>query len=468
MNYTEWLYQLSPSPLLLLLIILLIALCESLAVIGIVVPGVVLITAAASLAGHQQIALGLVLASGFVGAVIGDGLSFWLGHSQRERVPSLWPFNRHPEWLERSKAFFNRYGSLSILIGRFVGPVRPLIPLVAGMLRMPTGRFVWVNALSALAWAPAYLLPGYLLGRSWQRLLDIPPGADRWLLMLAALTAVLGVIFSWLRYHLGREGWLYRHAARLAQGGSWRRGLWNALSSPRPRQEFPLASLSLLVISLTALCAWTLWVMRTDGPLLMDLQIHSLMLLFKFELLASISHVMMLSGDVVGVIALTLPWLLWLLRAHHFAAFLHLVSALAGVTTANIVLRQLSGGASPDTSVHLTGPLTYPDALTSTVVVVYGLAAAFSAQELPSYRRAYAYWCAVVICLLMALSRLIAGEAWLSDVIGGALLGLTVCAVARVSYHRFAHAPLTSPPWLTLGLTSLGLLAARILWLPAV
>ncbi|GAB2783232.1 hypothetical protein GCM10027040_06560 [Halomonas shantousis] len=467
MNLTEWLYQLSPSPLLLLVIILLISLCESLAVVGLVVPGVVLITAAASLAGHQQVALSLVLASGFAGAIIGDGLSFWLGYTQRERVPQTWPFNRHPEWLERSQAFFTRYGILSILIGRFVGPVRPLIPLVAGMLHMPTGRFLGVNILSALAWAPAYLLPGYLLGHSWQRLLDIPPGTNRWLIILATTVAFLAVSFSWLRYQLSFEGRLYRHLARLAQNSSWRRRLWNALSSPRSRGEFPLASLCLLMTSLTALCAWTLWVLETQGPLLMDLQIRSIMQHIQFDLLASLSQAVALSGDAPGVIALTLPWMLWLLKARHYAAFFHLVSAFGGIAVANALFsqHQINAGMAAGAS-QVPGSPTYPDTLMSTIVVVYGLAGAFFAQALSSRRRAYVYWPAIILCLLMALSRLVEGTHWTSDVIGGALLGLTVCGVTRVSYHRFAHAPLTSPPWLTLSLASLVLMTIRILWLP--
>jgi len=52
------------------------------------------------------------------------------------------------------------------LFGRFVGPVRPVIPAVAGMMQMPAGRFLAVNVASALVWAPAYLLPGIAFGAS--------------------------------------------------------------------------------------------------------------------------------------------------------------------------------------------------------------------------------------------------------------------------------------------------------------
>ncbi|MED5500881.1 MAG: DedA family protein, partial [Pseudomonadota bacterium] len=274
MNFTHWLYTLAPQPELLLAIIFTVALIESLAVVGIVVPGVVLLSAAASIAGHNDTSLPLVLAAGTLGAFAGDNLSFWLGRKQRSRIPHWWPLKQHPEWLSRGNAFFQRYGTLSVIVGRFVGPVRPFIPMVAGMLSMPSKRFAVVNIISALAWAPVYLLPGFLLGRSWEELMELPAGAERWLLTLSLSLLALALLFSWIRYQLSGDGrvhrWLENRMTRspvLAKG-------WNQLCSPAPANEFPLASLSLLLTSLIALIGWTTWVLMHDGPLPMDEQIH--------------------------------------------------------------------------------------------------------------------------------------------------------------------------------------------------
>ncbi len=79
MTLVQLLQQLTPSPALLLLIIAGIAMLESLALVGVLVPGVLLITAAASMAGHQELALPATLAAAFLGAVAGDGASFLLG-----------------------------------------------------------------------------------------------------------------------------------------------------------------------------------------------------------------------------------------------------------------------------------------------------------------------------------------------------------------------------------------------------
>ena len=75
-------------------------------------------------------------------------------------------FARHPHWLTRGESFFREYGTYSIVLGRFIGPIRPIIPMIAGMFDMPFWRFLLVNILSAAAWAPVYVLPGYVAGNA--------------------------------------------------------------------------------------------------------------------------------------------------------------------------------------------------------------------------------------------------------------------------------------------------------------
>jgi len=462
LNITHWLYSLTPPPGWLLLIILAVALVESLAVVGIVVPGVVLLGAAASIAGHDDIPIWLVLIAGILGAFIGDNLSFWLGRTQRRRIPHWWPLKQHPEWLTRGNEFFQRYGLLSVVIGRFVGPVRPFIPMIAGMMSMPTKRFVLVNFVSALAWAPVYLLPGYLLGRSWEELMQLPPGTERWLLMLSLSVLALGLLFSTLRYQLSDDGrlhrWLEKRAARsplLSKG-------WNALCSPPPDSEFPLASLSLLVTSLIALIAWTAWVLMHNGPLPMDQQIYSLTKLLQRSWLVGASETLAKIGDAFGISVLMAPWLLWLLYARRFAALLHIGGALVLVAVANTIFKSAAGRARPDTPDYLVGSMSFPSAHASTSVVVVGLTAAFAAQVMPQRYRGYTYWLGILVCVPMALSRLVIGVHWASDVVGGALLGLVVCALIRISYQHFQRQDREMPPWIWLGLASLTLETARV------
>jgi membrane protein DedA with SNARE-associated domain len=139
---------------------------ESLAFVGMVVPGAAIMLSAGALVGSGALEFWSTLAWAVGGAVLGDGVSYWLGYRYRDRIRNWPPLARRPHWLERGERFFQRHGGKSILFARFVGPVRPVVPVVAGMLRMGPGRFYTYNTLSALAWAPAHLLPGMAFGAS--------------------------------------------------------------------------------------------------------------------------------------------------------------------------------------------------------------------------------------------------------------------------------------------------------------
>jgi len=180
------------------LAVFLIAMAESLAVVGLLVPGVAMMFAAGALIGAGALSFAPTCGYAIAGAVAGDGISFWLGWRYRERLSSLWPFTRYPGMIARGTDYFHRYGGRSVLFGRFVGPVRAVIPLVAGMLAMPARRFVYINVLSAILWGPAYLLPGMAFGAS----LDL---ASKVTGRLAGLSvALLAILWfgAWLSKHL--------------------------------------------------------------------------------------------------------------------------------------------------------------------------------------------------------------------------------------------------------------------------
>ncbi|MGD8710051.1 MAG: DedA family protein [Ectothiorhodospiraceae bacterium] len=172
----------------------LIAFAESLALVGLFVPGAVLMFAAGALIGAGRLELWSMIAWAAGGAVLGDGLSFWLGRHFGSSLRERWPFRSHPTMLDRGVAFFRTHGGKSIVLGRFVGPVRPIIPAVAGMLHMPAGRFFLVNVISAVAWAPAYLLPGMVFAAS----LSVAAAVTGRLAMIVVALVALGWLLWWL------------------------------------------------------------------------------------------------------------------------------------------------------------------------------------------------------------------------------------------------------------------------------
>lgn len=465
MSLVDTLHSLTLNPPLLLCIVLAISLLESLALVGLLVPGVVLITTTASLAGHQDIALAWLIVAAFTGAFLGDGISFALGFKHREQITQRWPLIQHPEWLARGTRFFERYGAWSVFIGRFVGPVRPIIPLVAGMMRMPPHTFIWANLASAVLWAPAYVLPGYLLGRTWQQHLTLPPGLETALLILGTIIVVLAVIFSWGRHQASRHGKLYRAIAVSIRRLPLLRRPWLAMSQSG---DVPLASILLLVIAVGSLSGWTLLVIGHDGPLEMDLFVQHLLTQLQSDVSSTVGNIFARTGDTLGLMVLTLPWAAWMLIGKRWDALLHWCGALGGVALLNIVGKGLFERVRPDTPDHLMGSYSYPSAHTSTAVVLFGLTAAFVAAEMPRHKRFWAYWVALSLALPMALSRLVVGVHWFSDLVGGALLGLIVCALTLLYWQQQPRPSLRPCPWPLLSVASLILISARVGLLPPV
>ena len=169
--------------------IFLIALAESLAIVGILVPGVVILLGAGTLIGNGTFDFWPMMAWAVAGAIIGDAISFQLGRHFESASKHLSWFEKNPAHLEKGHAFFEKWGELSIIIGRFFGPIRAIIPLVAGLMGMKPARFYAANIFSALLWAPAYLAPGIVLGS----LID-QGNLGTWLSAALALFIGIGVI----------------------------------------------------------------------------------------------------------------------------------------------------------------------------------------------------------------------------------------------------------------------------------
>jgi membrane protein DedA with SNARE-associated domain len=162
---------------------------ESFAFVSLAFPGTSLLIAAGTLMSAGTLPYGPVVVGAIVGAVLGDTISYWLGDRFGASIARLWPFSRNPELLPRGVAFFERHGGKSVFIGRFFGPIRAVIPLAAGLMRMPRGAFWIANVTSAIVWAPMLLLAGDLVGEAGGRVI----GKSNTVLLVFAGLVVLGL-----------------------------------------------------------------------------------------------------------------------------------------------------------------------------------------------------------------------------------------------------------------------------------
>ncbi len=145
------------------LVIGLTAFAESFAFVSFVVPGFSILVAAGALVQTGAIEPYGAITAASIGAILGDAISYLIGWRFGDALPGMWPFRKHPGALERGVHFFQKWGWPSVFIGRFFGPLRAFVPLVAGMYRMPRGQFYAANIISALIWAPALLYSGYFI-----------------------------------------------------------------------------------------------------------------------------------------------------------------------------------------------------------------------------------------------------------------------------------------------------------------
>lgn len=97
-----------------------------------------------------------------IGAALGDWLSYWIGEKLGPTVQHVWPLSRHPQLIPKGEAFVRKWGVAAIFIGRFFGPLRASVPLVAGIFEMPFWPFQLANFSSAFVWAAVLLTIGDL------------------------------------------------------------------------------------------------------------------------------------------------------------------------------------------------------------------------------------------------------------------------------------------------------------------
>jgi membrane protein DedA with SNARE-associated domain len=144
----------------------LVTLLEALAVIGVLIPIMaVMLAAGALIAGGALHPVEVVLWCS-AGAACGDAISYAIGQRigvRAVRHPSLSKHRRH---VARARLFTSRYGAAALVVGRYLGPLRPFVPMAAGMSRMRDRTFHAVNTLSAPVWVLTVLAPGYLAARN--------------------------------------------------------------------------------------------------------------------------------------------------------------------------------------------------------------------------------------------------------------------------------------------------------------
>jgi membrane protein DedA with SNARE-associated domain len=133
---------------------------ESLAVISLLIPATVIMVAVGALIGASGIDFWPIWLGAVIGAILGDWLSYTIGFRYKEKALRVWPLSKQPDLVAKGKQFFDKWGAWGLFAGRFLGPMRAIVPLLAGVFAMPSFLFQMVNFASAFTWAFFLLAPG--------------------------------------------------------------------------------------------------------------------------------------------------------------------------------------------------------------------------------------------------------------------------------------------------------------------
>lgn len=424
-------------PLLAGAVIFLVAFCDAVVILGIAVPAAPILFAVGTLIGLGTIDATYAILSAAAGAFCGDGLSFLFGRHYGDRLRRIWPFSRHPEWLDQGEQFFRRHGLKGIVIARYVGAVRPLVPAIAGMLRMPAMRYALPSAFASVTWALIFIAPGWIFGASIDLFSAI---AGRLAIVLAVLIAALVAIY--FAVTMVYRWFAPRTASMLERALAWSHrhpvlGRFSAsLIDPNRPESASLALLAiLLLVAGWGFFSLLLMLPGQGGPLALDLRVHHALFALRTPLADHLMAMLAALGDweVLAPASLAVfGWLLW--RRRRIAAW-HWLAAIGFGLVLVATLGFLLDMPSPPARTAVAG-FSFPSGPVTMAMVVYGFFAVLIAREMPGRRRAWPYVLAGLLVTLIGFARLYFGAHWLSDVLGGALLGMVWISLLGLAYRR--------------------------------
>lgn len=347
---------------------------------------------------------------GFLAGVLGDTVSYFLGRHFHQNIRRLPGLRHHPEWIAGAEAYFQHYGIASLLVGRFIGPLRPMLPMVAGMFDMPFPRFFAVSLLAGAGWSVAYLLPGWATGAAIR--LPLPEGF--WPeagIVAGSITLMIG---------LSATSSLRRH---------------------RKATVF-IAGMSLLILAglfigyphLNALDQGVMTLVQEHrSPMLDEVAV-------VFTLIGEFRNMLIFSALLVVLLLVTRQW-----RQLIFATTTLLCTALGNTLTKHFFAR-----LRPEV---LSDPLTsysMPSGHASGSFALFLTLAVLAGRGQPPRMRLTWLLVACLPALAISLSRVYLGAHWPTDVLAGAMLASCVCAASL---------------WLSQRQTSLNAMPPKVWWL---
>lgn len=410
------------------------AFLESLAIVGSIIPGSVTMTAIGVLIGSGILPLKLTALVTILGALAGDYFSYYVGIRYKATIYQWRFLQKRQHWLTQGEQLFKRYGIASIILGRFVGPMRSMMPMIAGIFDMPRSHFAIAILPSALLWSFFYLLPGIVLGALS---LDMPEGLSRHF-----LSSLFIIILSLLLLHR-----LYKHYKPVCKH-SYDHLLdrWGTCLSRESGSHAPFVKdcLHFLLLAAMAAIAFGLiaYIMLFWTPI-QDFN-HALYHFMQSTHLEWLNHTMLVvtliaDKHTLGLFAGMMALYGLIQRNLRFCIYICCQTAASAIVIQCVKL--LFHVARPERVVAVLGHTSFPSGHTSFFTMMITVIYLVHRFHRP-YKTPHFFWVAISIAII-ALTRLYCGAHWLTDVLGGASIGF---ALALLGMSIYTYRPLDKWP----------------------
>ena len=396
-------------------------------------------TAMGALIGSSVLPAGSTIAWAILGAFCGDFLSYWFGYHFNERLRKMWPFSKHPKWLASGEAFFEKHGGKSIILGRFIGPMRSAVPMVAGLLKFSLPRFVLAAMPSAVGWAIMYMTPGILIGALS---MELPAGlATKFIIYALIAIIICWAIFWGIQFFFKKiSHFIDRQIEKLWRFLTTHRSLkWitHRLNDPRYPENHQQLTLLIFAIICGLLGLFVLYMSLTNGFLTkLNEPLHVLLTSLRNKPLDTV----MLSFTLLGYFKVQLMAAglitMWLLYKRYWRATFHWILLVVGTSGIIWLCKELFFHARPGGLLHEQIDSSFPSGHTTLSIALFGFLAVLIAREVNPDRKWIPYCITIILVSCIAFSRLYLGAHWPTDILGSVFMGLTCLMLVTISYRR--------------------------------
>ncbi len=432
-------------------VIFLISFLESVVFVGAVVPGTLLILFAGFASAQGILDISDLIWFAAIGASLGDAVSFYLGNR------GVRFFNVENKLLRTSKKFFKAHGGKSLLLGKFSGPLRSMVPFVAGLSHMPLKPFLFWNITSAFLWATTLLLLGYFFGSTIDSL-------ELWITRTGVFILALFFLAIVLWFIIKQSDVFINHIKRLSlfisdkladspavqRFISHHKFLFQFVSRRLERHTFTGLPLSMLclVLGLTWLTLFgvTTEVINSGAMVNFDITVAHFLGSYQSEVLTVFFLWITEFGSAVLIILGTLVAGGILTLRHRPGYLLPLLVTLLGTQWSVYLMKILVQRDRPEFTMinYIENTFSFPSGHAALAVALYGFIAYVLLRMTPAWhgRIIIIFWTTLLI-LSIGLSRLYLGVHFLSDVLGGYIVGvlwlIVGIVVAELIYSSKKH-----------------------------